>query len=184
MKKHTISSMLLALCLLLSACPQQGGTVSETPPTGAPLTQLSAFPSEHLACCWSELQKADSAYAATALGALNGDLAALEKLLGLSKTLELTPGYAHGAVMAEILQRIGDERFAWVLARIERAGGLKEKQALFDETISQTLRNQLEGGFALNAEPAVHSSNLAAYPKTAKALNYVVESKTAEPAKP
>lgn len=162
-----------------ASTPKPGpvGTVPPTPPSGAPLTPLTVFPSNHLICCWDALAKTEPSYPKLALDALNGQEAALDKLVTLSKKLDLTAGYAHGATLAEILTRIGDQRFAYVLLKQDNQGGLEQDHDLFPEKMRENLRNLIEGGFALNSDASVHMKNMTAFPETAKVLKYVIEAK-------
>jgi len=203
-KQKSFLSLIGALVLtsLLSACPPQpnpqgspspgisaspsGPATPTAPPVSATLgpapaafTQppLTAFPKEHLICCWDALVQKDPTYPKLTLDALNGNLDALEKLLTMVPGQDLNPGYAHGAALAEILVRIGDERFAYVLRKLDLAGTLSGDQKLFQESIRENLRNLLEGGFALNSDPPVHMKNLTAYPETAKVLKYITQAK-------
>lgn len=173
MKKQTLIRQILAaltLGILLSACPSV-----EPLPQGPSLTPLSAFPKEHLSCCWQDLVKVEPNYPTLALDALNGNLEALASLLKLSSKLELATSYAHGAVLVEILPRIGDSYFTTVLTYLNKKGDLKEKSPLLEETLFDTLRNLLEGGFALNKDPKIHQQNLSAYTQTAEFLEYQIK---------
>lgn len=201
MKKQTIFT-LFVLSSLLSACPgennsngnassspsqQASGSAAQSdapaadpgaqPAPAAGLKPLTAFPKEHLTCCWDDLVKADAQYATLALNAANDKSEDLEKLLPLSLKLTLTPSYSHGAVLAEVLNRIGDARFAWVLKKLDFEGKLKtahpdpERQ----ETLRDSLRVLLEGGFSLNTSSEVHQHHLKDFPETAKVLMYVTE---------
>lgn len=196
MKKQTILTF-LAISSLLTACPSDSNgdnpsgtpsaqtasaeatplTLGTQPAPAAGLKPLTAFPKEHLSCCWDELQKADAQYAKLALDAANDKSEALEKLLTLSSQLPLTTSYAHGAVLAEILHRIGDARFAWVLQKLDVAGELKKAHPDPNnkETLRDTLRVLLEGGFSLNQAPEVHKGRLVGFPETSKSLQYQVE---------
>lgn len=189
----------LVLTSLLTACPPQPPTPpsSASPDssasavaTPAPVTAtqgpapaaltlppLTAFPKEHLICCWDGMVKIEKTYPQMALDALNGKPDALESMLRLAKKPDLNPGYAHGAALAEILVRIGDERFSYVLRKLDLAGKLNDTQDLFPESMRENLRNLLEGGFALNSDPPVHMKNLTAFPETAKVLKYHTQAK-------
>lgn len=198
-QKHLSLFGVLTLTSLLTACPPAGtgtgassspsaassatptpGPVSATvgpEPSGAPLTALPAFPQQHLICCWDALVKQDSHYPQMAVDALNGKLDAVEDMLKFAQKLDLNAGYAHGAALAEILVRIGDDRFSYVLRKLDVANKLVISQDLFPESMRENLRNLLEGGFALNSDPPVHMKNLTAFPETAKVLKYVTQPK-------
>lgn len=167
----------LICCLSLSACPQ-----SETPPPpDIPLEKVAKFPQEHVNCCWKDLVTSDAKYEALVLDAFNGSSVALSQLLKLSDKLELTASYAHGTVLADILNRVGDAHFAGILVYVSQKEAFKGKNDKLEETFEDTLRNILEGGFPLNLEPALHTKSLADFPQTAKVLNYQVEGKVAAP---
>lgn len=188
MKKQTIFT-LFVLSSLLSACPGENNSngnasgspsqqaLGSQPAPAAGLKPLTAFPKEHLTCCWDDLVKADAQYATLALNAANDKSEDLATLLQLSHKLALTPSYSHGAVLAEVLNRIGDARFAWVLNKLDSDGKLKivhpdrERQ----ETLRDSLRVLLEGGFSLNTSSEVHQHHLKDFPETAKVLMYVTE---------
>ncbi|HEY9839223.1 MAG: hypothetical protein ACAI44_15795 [Candidatus Sericytochromatia bacterium] len=178
-KQASYFALTLLLASVLGGCPPEPGhnQPSGEPPSGPPLTQLTTFPSQHLQCCWQALEKVEPSYPQLALAALNGQPEALEKLLLLAKKLELTAGYTHGAVLAEVLTRVGDARFAFVLQKLDSQGALKDTHSLFPETLKENLRNLLEGGFSLNLDPAVHMQKMGAFSTSAKLLDYVVEAK-------
>lgn len=180
MKKQSFYHYLflnLICCLALSACPQ----AEAPPPPDIPLEKQSSFPKQHVSCCWKDLSVADAKYESLVLDAFNGNSLALSHLLKLSDKLDLTVSYAHGAVLADILNRVGDAHFASVLAYVNQKDAFKSQNAKLEETLADTLRNILEGGFPLNLEPALHRKSLADFPQTAQKLNYKVEAKTAAP---
>jgi hypothetical protein len=160
------------LFLCLSACPSS----PEPLPPGPSLSPVSEFPQQHISCCWQDLQKTDSSYAQLAKDALNGNLEATASLLLLSRKFELAQSYAHGAVLAEVMSRLGDDYFAKVLSYLEQKGELKNQNAKLHEPLAETLRNLLEGGFSLNRDSKIQQLHLAAFPESAKLLAYATHS--------
>lgn len=178
MKKHLLTLLLLPL---LTACPEQQTGQTEIPaPSGTPVPVANAFPHSHLSCCWDQLAQKEADYQTQALAAFNGDEAALKKLLALSGQLEIGLSYAHGTVLAEILNHLGDARFAYVLQQEK----LDATNTLFEEKQLDTLRNLIEGGFTLNTDAGVRQRQLSDFPLTAGLLIYKLESKVAAPATP
>lgn len=172
MKKQT-HLLTLFLTLLLSACPSSQKPLPE--PSGSPLEPVASFPQNNLNCCWEDLLKIDAHYADIARDAYNGKLPALLQLLKLSHKMGFETAHLHGIVLASVLQRWGDARFAWALQQFAQQGGLKEEQKELSESLSDTLRNALESGFSLTVNPDLHRAQLSDFPQTAALLKYQVK---------
>lgn len=191
MKKQSILA-LLALCAL-SACPANEQTASEsTAPSNAPVATptptaipvevlpsikpLTELPKNQLTCCWEDFQPLLADYQAVALKAFNGDEAALKSLLELNtKIKDMQIFYQHGVVLAGILSQIGDLRFARSIE--QNAALFQQTHPVFEESLRDTLRNQLEGGFSLNQAPPVQQATLDQFPATSSRLGYEVQGK-------
>jgi len=162
MKKQTVCLFFLVL-LSLTACPSDETIQYAGPP----------YPQAQLPCCWEDLLKAHVNYPAMAGSAYSGEEAGLKALLKLSAELNLTASYAHGVVLAGVLQKVGDAHFAKVLETL--AADFKKANSGLEETLQDTFRNLLEGGFVLNTDPAVKSHVLSDFPLTAGLLKYELQ---------
>ncbi len=184
MKKQ---SLLIVLCLaLLTACPAEQNTngdpssdasTSELASPQAPppaLEPVEVFPTEHIACCWEALSALDANYPALTLDAYNGKTEALQELLKLTSKMDLYHSYGHGATLADILNHVGDQRFAQALIAI--ASDLVTPNPNFEaEPLKYTLRNSLEGGFSLNEAEEIRKQSLINFPLSSAQLNYTVK---------
>ena len=184
MKKQSLF-LFLSICLLTacpteqstpdeaSSAPDQTSTMSPQAPPPA-LRPVEAFPANHITCCWDALKEQEPNYPDLALKAYNGDTDALQQLLKLSAKMDILNSYGHGAALADILNHIGDQRFADALQAI--SGELEVPNQVFDaEPLKYTLRNSLEGGFSLNQDDTVRQQSLINFPMSAKRLSYTVK---------
>lgn len=169
MKKQTLIFLLTALSLL-SACPAQTDSAAIQAPTEPPPAAVASYPQEKLSCCWEDLLKTQPEYASTATQAYNGDSDALRRMLKQVDQLSLSDSYAHGTVLATTLHHLGDQRFAFVLQDLQ--SDFKKVHPGFQESLQDTYRNLLEGGFVLSADSDVSQKSLADYPLTAGLLQY------------
>ena len=188
-KKQPLLFLLVGL-LLLSACPAKEGKqkTSETTPEpehvemkqtetkASNLPKLEkGFTQEGIACCWTELvdfaktQNID--YKETIQEAVKGKDQALADLLNLSGKVGIDLSYGHGAILDEILVRVGDSHFADVLKSLP----LQEKHAYFEENLQVTLRNLIEGGFMFHKDLRIQALSLSQFPQTSLVLAYKVQ---------
>lgn len=167
--KKQIHLLLLFHLLVLSACPAQTDDAIQAP-TEPPPAAVAAYPQDKLSCCWEDLLKTHSEYASLATAAYNGEAEALKQLLKQVESLNLGDSYAHGTVLASVLHHLGDQRFAYVLQQVKP--DFQKVHASFQESLQDTYRNLLEGGFVLSADEAISSQSLADYPLTAGLLQY------------
>lgn len=168
---------ILAL-LLLTACPQSSQEEISAP--SDPLPQaVEAYPQENLPCCWQDLNSLNANYANLAREAYNGEATALVQLFKLSRQTSAQTTHIHGTVLASILHHLGDQRFAYTLQDFRNQGGLKQNHPLFEETLFDTLRNELEAGLSLSVDAETSRSKLLDYPLTAALLNYHNQSSAA-----
>lgn len=162
--------ILILSMLLLSGCPTAPKN-TELKPDESPLAKVSAFPQDVLGCCWSELELIDKNYAQLALDAYNGSETSLAQLLKRSIKMSPQTSHLHGVVLATILQHMGDQRFAYYLQEFQKDGGFKPTHPLFEESLLDTIRNELEAGFTLAAAP-ISQNSLSDFAQTAILLGY------------
>lgn len=169
MKKQTLIFLLTSLSLL-SACPAQTDSAAVQEPTDPLPAAVAAYPQDKLSCCWEDLLKTHPEYAKVATEAYNGNADALKQILKQVDQLSLSDSYAHGTVLATLLHHLGDQRFAFVLQDLQP--DFKKVHPGFQESLQDTYRNLLEGGFVLSADANVSQKSLADYPLTAGLLQY------------
>lgn len=159
MKKQLLSCFLLAT--VLSACPAQNNTWPD--PVPEPLNTID------YSCCEAQLKALPLNYAALAEKAYQGDAAALQELLAASADMDLPSSYVHGTVLASILKQVKDQPFADAMMALDSK--LNAPHALFQESLRDSLRNMLEGGFQFQAG----QESLTDFPATSKILAYQVK---------
>lgn len=159
MKKQLLSCFILAMAL--SACPAQNKTWPD--PVPEPLSQVD------YTCCETQLKDLPLNYADLAGKAYQGDKAALQSLLEVSADMDLPSSYVHGTLLVKILKQVKDEAFAEAVGTLDSK--LNAPHAIFQESLRDSLRNMLEGGFQFQAG----QESLTDFPATSKILAYQVK---------
>lgn len=187
----TIKPMMISRCLFLglllfvSGCPQAAQEDTTGQSTGQSTSQSAggkkiSFAPTQLSCCWESLLEANKKtnldYNAQLQKALSGDPAALEALLLASKQVDQELSFPHGAVLVTVLYAVGDKAFAQALKALEDKGEFKQEQAIFQETLKETLRNLLESGHSFTTAPELKGLSLQDFPQTSSTLGYTLQS--------
>lgn len=187
LKPFALLGLVGTLLLSLSACPDSqntdpqssasaGSTSATTQAAASNIPEIAgAFANDQISCCWDILsQQAQSQgfdYAATVQKASQGDKSAVNKLLEFSSQLGLDASYGHGAVLDELLVRLGDKTMAETISNLD----LTKKHRLFDESLQVTLKNSFEGGFMFHKDLRIQALSFTDFPQTAQALDYKIQ---------
>jgi hypothetical protein len=177
--KYRSHSLPLILCLFLLACSNSGKDNAGGQNGQTSSGQKIVFAPSQLTCCWDALlettKKNNLDYNAQLQKALSGDVSALETVIMAAKKLDLGLSLTHGAVLATLLYAVGDKQFAQTLKSLEEKGELKQEQAIFQETMKETLRNALESGYSFTTAKELKGLTLQDFPQTATLLGYNVQ---------